>query len=84
MSRAELLRELKSLGYKLTCLLNIDQNPKTVKNVEHGYKTGILYMLPADLRNDEIKGAKNVCPKATTCKEDCFHDRLCHKNLLVI
>ncbi len=74
MTRAELLRKLKTLDYKLTCLLNIDQNPKTIKNVEYGYKTGILYMLPADLRNNEIRGAKNVCPKASTCKEDCLNE----------
>lgn len=50
-------------------LLNVDQNAKTVKNREHNYLTGILYLAPADL------SGYNVCSMAELagCKEPCLN-----------
>lgn len=39
-------------------LLNIDANAKTIKGVEQGFQTGIMYLMPADA------SGYNMCPTA--------------------
>lgn len=55
-------------------LLNIDQNPKTIKNQKYNYLTAILYLAPANLASTpELK--INVCSMAelAKCKEPCLN-----------
>ena len=55
-------------------LLNVDANPKTIKNRKHNYLTGILYLAPADLASTpELK--INVCSMAilAQCKDPCLN-----------
>jgi hypothetical protein len=50
-------------------LLNIDQNPKTIKGQKYGFMTGVLYLAPADL------SGRNVCSMAAlaACKNPCLN-----------
>ncbi len=50
-------------------LLNIDQNPKTIKGQKYGFMTGVLYLAPADL------SGRNVCAMATMagCAAACLN-----------
>ena len=50
-------------------LLNIDQNPKTIKGQKFGFMTGVLYLAPADL------SGRNVCAMATMagCAAACLN-----------
>ena len=59
---------MKSLPFtKSKNLLNIDNNAKTVKGQKNGYKTGILYLAPAE------QSGFNVCPQASQgCKKACL------------
>ena len=55
-------------------LLNVDANPKTVKNHKHGYLTAVLYLAPADLASTPERPI-NVCPMAelAQCKDPCLN-----------
>ena len=55
-------------------LLNVDSNPKTVKNHAYGYLTGVLYLAPADLASTPELPI-NVCPMAelAKCKAPCLN-----------
>lgn len=50
-------------------LLSINQDSKTIKGLEKGYLTGIMYLAPYTL------GGKNICPfaKAAGCTEACLN-----------
>jgi hypothetical protein len=50
-------------------LLSINQDSKTIKGLEKGYLTGIMYLAPHTL------GGKNICPfaKAAGCIEACLN-----------
>jgi hypothetical protein len=49
-------------------LLSVGNDAKTVKGVEYGVLTGILYLAPAD-----ESGVMNTCPNATAgCREACL------------
>jgi hypothetical protein len=50
-------------------LLNIDQNPKTIKGQKYGFMTGVLYLAPANL------SGRNVCSMAekAACKNACLN-----------
>ena len=50
-------------------LLNIDQNPKTIKGQKYGFMTGVLYLAPATL------SGRNTCAMATTaaCAAACLN-----------
>jgi len=50
-------------------LLSINQDSKTIKGLEKGYLTGIMYLAPYTL------GGKNICPfaKAAGCIEACLN-----------
>jgi hypothetical protein len=49
-------------------LLNVDQNPKTVKGQKRGYLTGVLYLAPAKLSGFE------VCPgRSKGCTAACLN-----------
>jgi hypothetical protein len=50
-------------------LLNIDQNPKTIKGQKYGFMTGVLYLAPANL------SGRNVCSMASmaACKNPCLN-----------
>lgn len=49
-------------------LLNLDQNPKTVKGQKWGYRTAILYLAPHKL------SGYNTCPQATAgCSAACLN-----------
>src|SRR5210317_898103 len=48
-------------------LLNVDNNPKTIKGQKYKYMTAILYLAPA-----KISGFQ-VCPFADNCKENCLN-----------
>ena len=55
-------------------LLNVDANPKTIKNHKHGYLTAVLYLAPADLASTPERPI-NVCPMAelAQCKDPCLN-----------
>ena len=55
-------------------LLNVDSNPKTVKNHAYGYLTGVLYLAPADLASTPELPI-NVCTMAhiAGCKDPCLN-----------
>ena len=53
--------------YKSKKLLNIDNNPKTVKGQSQKVMTAILYFAPA-----KISGFQ-VCPFADKCAETCLN-----------
>lgn len=55
-------------------LLNVDANPKTIKNHKHGYLTAVLYLAPADLASTPERPI-NVCPMAelARCKAPCLN-----------
>lgn len=45
------------------------QNAKTIKSIDRGYLTGILYLKPA-----KSSGITNVCPKSTKgCRDSCLN-----------
>lgn len=50
-------------------LLSINQDSKTIKGLQKGYLTGIMYLAPHTL------GGKNICPfaKAAGCIEACLN-----------
>lgn len=50
-------------------LLNIDQNPKTIKGQKYGFMTGVLYLAPATL------SGRNVCSMAAlaACAAPCLN-----------
>ena len=50
-------------------LLSINQDSKTIKGLEKGYLTGIMYLAPHTL------GGKNICPfaKAAGCIDACLN-----------
>jgi hypothetical protein len=50
-------------------LLNIDQNPKTIKGQKYGFMTGVLYLAP-----DNLSG-RNVCAmaEAAQCINGCLN-----------
>ena len=50
-------------------LLSINQDSKTIKGLEKGYLTGIMYLAPYTL------GGKNICPfaKAAGCIDACLY-----------
>ena len=50
-------------------LLSINQDSKTIKGLEKGYLTGIMYLAPYTL------GGKNICPfaKAAGCIDACLN-----------
>lgn len=50
-------------------LLSINQDSKTIKGLQKGYLTGIMYLAPYTL------GGKNICPfaKAAGCVEACLN-----------
>ena len=50
-------------------LLSINQDTKTIKGLEKGYLTGIMYLAPYTL------GGKNICPfaKAAGCIDACLN-----------
>lgn len=50
-------------------LLSINQDTKTIKGLEKGYLTGIMYLAPHTL------GGKNICPfaKAAGCIQACLN-----------
>jgi len=54
---------------KMTKLLNIDSNPKTVKGQKAGYMTAILYLTP------HTSSGTNVCPMAELagCAQGCLN-----------
>ena len=53
---------------KLKNILSINADSKTVKGVNKGYLTGILYLAPATL------SGKNLCKFASKgCKEACLY-----------
>ena len=60
---------IKDLPFKKSPkLLNIDNNYKTVKGQQYGYKTAILYLAPS------INSGYNVCPQASEgCKSACLY-----------
>ena len=53
--------------YKSKKLLNIDNNPKTIKGQKYKVMTAILYLAPA-----KISGF-NVCPFADDCADNCLN-----------
>ena len=54
--------------YKSKKLLNIDDNPKTIKGQKYKYMTAILYLAPART------SGYNVCPLASAgCKASCLN-----------
>lgn len=63
-SKAAIVREVKSLGYKVGGLLSVGSDAKTVKGAKKGYMTGILYMMPTD----------QLCPMSIEagCREACL------------
>ena len=50
-------------------LLSINQDSKTIKGLEKGYLTGIMYLAPYTI------GGKNICPfaKAAGCIDACLN-----------
>ena len=50
-------------------LLNIDQNPKTIKGQKYGFMTGVLYLAPANL------SGRNICSMAAlaACAAPCLN-----------
>ena len=49
-------------------ILGIDTNAKTVKGVDSGYMTGIVYLAPSD-----ESGVANTCPNASKgCRASCL------------
>jgi len=50
-------------------LLSINHDTKTIKGLEKGYLTGIMYLAPYTL------GGKNLCPfaKAAGCTDACLY-----------
>ena len=54
--------------YKSKKLLNIDNNPKTVKGQSKKVMTAILYFAPAR------ESGFNVCPFADKCADNCLYD----------
>ena len=54
---------------KISSLLSVDTNAKTVKGQKRGYLTGILYLAPSN-----ESGAINVCPHASAgCRAACLY-----------
>jgi|DEB0MinimDraft_6_1074348.scaffolds.fasta_scaffold18692_5 hypothetical protein len=53
--------------YKSKKLLNVDNNPKTIKGQKYKFMTAILYLAPA-----KISGFQ-VCPFADNCKDNCLN-----------
>ena len=66
--RSTLLSRLLMKLYKSKKLLNIDDNPKTIKGQKYKYMTAILYLAPART------SGFNVCPLASAgCKASCLN-----------
>ena len=56
------------LSMKHQKILGIDTNAKTVKGVDSGYMTGIVYLAPSD-----ESGVANTCPNASKgCRTSCL------------
>jgi hypothetical protein len=53
--------------YKSKKLLNIDNNPKTIKGQKYKIMTAILYLAPA-----RVSGF-NTCPFADDCAKTCLN-----------
>ena len=54
---------------KISSLLSVDTNAKTVKGQKRGYLTGILYLAPSN-----ESGTINVCPHASAgCRAACLY-----------
>ena len=69
MTTATLPLIQQSAPPKISYLLTVGHDPKTVKGEKLGFLTGIQYLAPST-----VSGIVNLCPKASEgCKIACLH-----------